>query len=162
WHHLEPLKAEEVSAYVNRRLGVAQIEERAHDLPTFTESAMNAIATLSHGVPRVVNIICDRSLENAWQDKTHVVDTPAVGSATKSLNIEVPAALATPPAFAPTPPPWAVAPQRPSPSTLAPTPHRDARSPGIPTVSKSQAKRSYVPIAIAGGLGVLALIVWVT
>jgi len=162
-HHLEPLKAEEVSAYVNRRLGVAQIEERAHDLPTFTDSAMKAIATLSHGVPRVVNTICDRSLENAWQDKTHVVDTPAVVSAAKSLKVEVPPSLATPPAFPPAVAPWSVAPQpMPSPSTGAPAVHREPRSPSIPTFSKSRAKRSYVPIAIAGGLGVLALIVWVT
>jgi general secretion pathway protein A len=162
-HHLEPLKAEEVSAYVTRRLGAVQIEERAHDLPTFTASAMNAIATLSHGVPRVVNTICDRSLENAWLDKTHVVDTPAVVSAAKSLNIEVPASLATPPAFAAAVAPWSVAPPpMPSPSTVASATHREPLSPGIPTFSKSRAKRSYVPIAIAGGLGVLALIVWMT
>ena len=162
-HQLEPLKAEEVSAYVNRRLGVAQVEERADDLPTFTESAMNAIATLSHGVPRVVNIICDRSLENAWLGKTHVVDTPAVVSAAKSLNIEVPASLAMPPAIAPEVWPWSVAPQpMPSSSAAPSTTHRETFSPRIPITPKSRTKRPYVPIAIAAALGVLALIVWMT
>ena len=70
---------------------MAQAEQRSGDHPTFTDSAMQAIATLSHGVPRVVNILCDRSLENAWADKTHTVDASAVVRAAISLNIEVPA-----------------------------------------------------------------------
>jgi cell division septation protein DedD len=51
---------------------------------------MQEIATLSRGVPRVINILCDRALENAWSDQTHTVDTAAVVRAAKSLNIDVP------------------------------------------------------------------------
>jgi general secretion pathway protein A len=51
---------------------------------------MQEIATLSRGVPRVINILCDRALENAWSDQTHTVDTAAVVRAAKSLSIDVP------------------------------------------------------------------------
>jgi general secretion pathway protein A len=158
-HQLEPLKADEVPAYVNRRLKVAQMEQRVDDLPTFTATAMHAIATLSHGVPRVVNIICDRSLENAWSDKTHVVDSPAVIRAAKSLTIEVPASLTTPPAAVPEVAPWSVAPQPLTTSSAAPIPYPETYA---PTAPKGRARRPYVPIAVAAALAVAVLVVWMS
>ena len=89
-HRLDPLQATEVRAYVERRLSAAQTEPQNGELPQFTNSAMQEIATLSRGVPRVINILCDRALENAWSDKTYTVDTAAVVRAAKSLNIDVP------------------------------------------------------------------------
>jgi general secretion pathway protein A len=89
-HRLDPLQATEVRAYVERRLSAAQTEPHRGELPQFTNSAMQEIATLSRGVPRVINILCDRALENAWSDKTYTVDTAAVVRAAKSLNIDVP------------------------------------------------------------------------
>jgi len=88
WHRLQPLQIAEVPAYVDRRLSAAQLDEAAGGRPTFTDAAMQSIATLSHGVPRVVNLICDRSLENAWSDHTHSIDTDAVARAAKALNID--------------------------------------------------------------------------
>ena len=92
-HRLDPLQATEVRAYVERRLSAAQTEPHDGELPQFTNSAMQEIATLSRGVPRVINILCDRALENAWSDKTHTVDTAAVVRAAKSLNIDVPSTV---------------------------------------------------------------------
>src|SRR5262249_47890923 len=43
--------------------------------------------------PRVINILCDRALENAWSEKTHTVDMPAVVRAARSLNIDVPVSI---------------------------------------------------------------------
>ncbi len=89
-HRLDPLQPTEVRAYVERRLSAARTEPHRGELPQFTNSAMQEIATLSRGVPRVINILCDRALENAWSDQTHTVDTAAVVRAAKSLNIVVP------------------------------------------------------------------------
>ena len=89
-HRLDPLQPTEVRAYVDRRLRAAQGESQHGELPHFTNSAMQAIATFSRGVPRVINILCDRALENAWSEQTHTVDMPAVVRAARSLNIEVP------------------------------------------------------------------------
>jgi general secretion pathway protein A len=89
-HRLGALEPTEVRAYVERRLSAARGESQNGELPQFTNSAMQAITTLSRGVPRVINILCDRALENAWSEKTHTVDKSAVVRAARSLNIEVP------------------------------------------------------------------------
>lgn len=89
-HRLSPLEPTEVHAYIDRRLSAAQGESHGGELPHFTDSAMQAIGAFSRGVPRVINVLCDRALENAWSEKTHTVDIPAVVRAAHSLNIEVP------------------------------------------------------------------------
>jgi general secretion pathway protein A len=158
-HRLEPLQLSEVPAYVDRRLGVAQIEQRTGDKPAFTEAAMEAIATLSHGVPRVVNILCDRSLENAWSDQTHTVDVMAVARAARALNIHVPPPIVTPPAA--TPPlvtPALATPNIMRQSTPESAPERAIRIPANKTV---RVKRWQAQIAIAAVLVVSALLVWI-
>jgi general secretion pathway protein A len=92
-HRLAALEATEVRSYVERRLSAARGELQNGELPHFTNSAMQAIATFSRGVPRVINVLCDRALENAWSEKTHTVDRPAVVRAARSLNIEVPVSI---------------------------------------------------------------------
>jgi general secretion pathway protein A len=92
-HRLAALEPTEVRAYVDRRLSAARGESQNGERPHFTNSAMQAVATFSRGVPRVINVLCDRALENAWSEKTHTVDKPAVVRAARSLNIEVPVSV---------------------------------------------------------------------
>jgi general secretion pathway protein A len=89
-HRLGPLQPAEVSAYVEKRLTVARAAQSNGERPQFTASAMRAIATLSGGIPRVINTLCDRSLENAWTDQTHTIDTATVVRAARALNMDVP------------------------------------------------------------------------
>lgn len=66
-YHLEPLDREETAAYVRHRLNVAGLKT----VP-FTRLALAAIHQRSGGVPRVINIIADRSLTAGFaleQDK---------------------------------------------------------------------------------------------
>lgn len=179
-HRLEPLQPAEVPTYVDRRLSVAQVEQRTSDRPTFTGAAMEAIATLSRGVPRVVNIICDRSLENAWSDGTHTVDTAAVVRSARSLNIDVPPSLATaspapPSAAAPAPAP--ATPSVPTPLLATPsvaTPPL-ATPPLVPPLSSHskheytayvsknasvRVKQSHIQIAIAAVLVTSVVLFW--
>ena len=89
-HRLRPLDPSEVSAYVSRRLMVAQSDESASKNPRFSAAAMRAVATLSQGLPRVVNMLCDRILQSAWEDRTHDIDEGRVIRAARSLKIDVP------------------------------------------------------------------------
>jgi type II secretory pathway predicted ATPase ExeA len=89
-HRLEPLQSAEVSPYVDRRLSVAQGDRSHGHLPEFTASAMRTVAALSHGVPRVINTLCDRALESAWADRTHTIDTARIVRVARALHIEVP------------------------------------------------------------------------
>lgn len=67
-YHLEPLSADETRDYIYHRLSVAGCR-----LGLFSEGAVRAIYRESKGVPRVINILCDRALLGAFaSDKSHV------------------------------------------------------------------------------------------
>lgn len=56
--HLGPLSLEETSAYIQHRLLVAGVNRR--DL--FPDDAVRSIWDHSRGIPRVINILCDKAL----------------------------------------------------------------------------------------------------
>ena len=62
---LEALSGHEVSDYVARRLSVASgdSDTRLEVTAPFTTDAIAAVQQISRGVPRVINILCDRALE---------------------------------------------------------------------------------------------------
>lgn len=55
--HLLPLSLKETSAYIRHRLAVAGVER-----PLFSRAALRRIQHHSGGVPRLINLICDRAL----------------------------------------------------------------------------------------------------
>lgn len=70
-YHLDPLTREETLAYVRHRVKVAGA---AGSL--FTPAALKEVHRLSRGVPRVINVICDRALLGAFTAEENRV-TPA-------------------------------------------------------------------------------------
>jgi general secretion pathway protein A len=67
-YHLEPFTEPETKAYVRHRL---QVAGRTRGI--FTERAFRRVHRASGGIPRIVNVICDRALLGAYsQDRTHV------------------------------------------------------------------------------------------
>jgi general secretion pathway protein A len=60
-YHLLALSRSETHAYIQHRLLVAGRKD-----PLFTRQAMHCVYRLSRGVPRVINIICDRALLGAY------------------------------------------------------------------------------------------------
>src|SRR5689334_21294937 len=60
-YHLDPLSSDETSAYVRRRLRVAGATQEV-----FSNGALREVRRLSGGVPRLINIICDRALLGAF------------------------------------------------------------------------------------------------
>ena len=83
---LKALTREEVEAYVTHRLWVA----RGSTSLTFTAKAFDLVHALSGGVPRVINLICDRSLMIASQRQVSRVDEDHVVGAATNLRIDVP------------------------------------------------------------------------
>ena len=65
-YHLDPLTAEETSGYVKHRMRVAGATAEV-----FTPSALREIHRLSGGIPRVINVICDRALLGAFTQEDH-------------------------------------------------------------------------------------------
>jgi general secretion pathway protein A len=71
-YHLLPLSLEETRAYIRHRL----IVSNGHP-DIFKNSAIRKIYKLSSGIPRVINILCDRALLGAYSTDTYIV-TPAI------------------------------------------------------------------------------------
>jgi general secretion pathway protein A len=67
-YHLCPLTAVETAAYVRHRLRVA-----GATADIFTPGALREAHRLSRGVPRLINVLCDRALLGAYTQDRHEV-----------------------------------------------------------------------------------------
>ena len=83
---LKALTREEVEAYVTHRLWVA----RGSTVVTFTPKAFDLVHALSGGVPRMINLICDRSLMVACKQQVSRINEDHVVGAATHLSIDVP------------------------------------------------------------------------
>jgi general secretion pathway protein A len=66
-----PLTLEETYGYIAERLRIAG----ANGEPIFSKEAIQAVNLYSHGIPRVVNLLCEHALINAYVD--HIRPVPA-------------------------------------------------------------------------------------
>jgi len=82
-YHLEPLSRTDTYTYVQHRLRVAGRQE-----PLFTRRALNCVFRMSGGVPRLINIICDRALLGAYARDKRVIDVPVIRRAAKEASGE--------------------------------------------------------------------------
>ncbi|WP_342059635.1 MULTISPECIES: AAA family ATPase [Aeromonas] len=67
-YHLLPLSCQDVDAYVRFRLQVAGCVQ-----PIFTPRAIQTLHRLSGGIPRLINLICDRALIAAFARGSHKI-----------------------------------------------------------------------------------------
>ena len=72
-YHLNPLSRDETTAYVRHRLRVA-----GATTDIFSPQALSEVFRLSQGVPRVINVICDRALLGAYSLDRHRVTAALV------------------------------------------------------------------------------------
>ncbi len=68
--HVEALKRAEIKKYIEHRLMVAGSDGNI----TFTEEAINCIYQYSKGIPRVINVICDKSLLSGFVQETRLIE----------------------------------------------------------------------------------------
>lgn len=76
--HLTPLSGAETADYIRHRLRVA-----GGDTALFTPAAVQLIHRLSGGVPRLINVICDRALLGCYAEGTRSVTPPFVKAAAR-------------------------------------------------------------------------------
>ncbi len=75
-YHLLPLSLAETRAYIRHRLFVCNGNPNL-----FKESAIKRIFKLSSGIPRVINIICDRALLGAYAEDSKIINSTIVNKA---------------------------------------------------------------------------------
>ncbi len=80
---LDPLGREEVSKYVNHRLGVAGYQ----GAPLFTRSALNLIALESRGIPRNINNLCFGALSAGFALRRKQIDCEIVEEVATDQNL---------------------------------------------------------------------------
>ena len=72
-YHLRPLTRDEVSAYIEHRVAIA-----GGRTPLFSRAAMAMIYRYSKGIPRLINLLCDRALLGVYAQSGSAVDTAMV------------------------------------------------------------------------------------
>jgi general secretion pathway protein A len=80
--YLQPLSRKETVRYVDHRLRVAGL---AGALP-FAPSALGQVYRYSRGVPRLINLVCDRALTAAFSVKAREVTPALVKTAIRNLE----------------------------------------------------------------------------
>ena len=76
-YHLAPLSPDDVRRYIQHRVMVAGGGTQR----LFTAEAIRHIARISHGIPRIINLLCDRALLGAYVEGASVVSLNIVKKA---------------------------------------------------------------------------------
>ena len=79
---LTPLSAPEIDTYIKHRLGIAG----GKDAVTFLPDAVSLIAEVSFGLPRRINVLCDRALEEGRVAGVTAIDATMVKRAVRSVS----------------------------------------------------------------------------
>ncbi|MFN9281598.1 MAG: ExeA family protein, partial [Betaproteobacteria bacterium] len=83
-YHLGPLSAPDTARYVHHRLAVAGL---SGPLP-FDAAALKRVHERSRGVPRLINLLCDRALLGAYATGRRTVDAGIVERAAAEVDGE--------------------------------------------------------------------------
>jgi type II secretory pathway predicted ATPase ExeA len=89
---LGPLPPSDVDEYIQHRLTVAG----GKDTIEFTAEAVNLVAELTRGVPRRINLLCDRTLEAGRVEGTTVITPEIVRRANQAATGQAPIAAPKP------------------------------------------------------------------
>jgi len=79
------LTRDEVFSYIRYRLGVAGLR---NGQLMFSDPAVDAIYKFSSGIPRLINVLCDRVLLRGYLQKTHVVESDLVEASIQELSYQ--------------------------------------------------------------------------
>lgn len=81
-YNLDPLNLDETGAYIHHRLQVAGMSPERVIFPT---SVVRGIYKASRGIPRVINVLCDRMLLGAYGRNNYRVDHAMLSLAVKEV-----------------------------------------------------------------------------
>jgi general secretion pathway protein A len=80
-YHLDPLSRAETASYVSHRLKVAG--SASGDV--FSTAALREVHRLTNGIPRIINVICDRALLGAFTQEQHRIGPSLVRDAASEV-----------------------------------------------------------------------------
>ena len=94
--HLQALSPDETAQYITYRLGVAGNS----GVSPFTKSAVKLVHRRAAGIPRRINLLCDRALLAAYSEGKREVDTAIIERAAREVfDLDAPASISSPAAL---------------------------------------------------------------
>ena len=81
-YNLLPLELEEIQPYIQHQLTVAKIDSHVE----FDPQSTNKIYEISRGLPRMVNVLCERAMMSAFVENTKKISVQNVLEGWESLN----------------------------------------------------------------------------
>lgn len=82
-HRLRPLNRAEVAGYIHHRLAIAGAPFSVR----FPEATIDLVHRCSSGIPRLINLICDRALLVGFSARTDRIDRLVIARAAESLDL---------------------------------------------------------------------------
>lgn len=83
-YHLQHLNGKDIQGYIYHRLTIAGSGGKI----SFTNGALRGIGRFSRGIPRLINLLCDRALLNGYARQKYCITARMVLQAAKSLRDE--------------------------------------------------------------------------
>ena len=87
-----PLSIQQTHEYIAERLRIAG----ANDQPIFSEKAMDAVQKYSHGIPRVINLLCEHALVTAYVEEQRPIPPEMVETIAREFQLDQIAPIAPP------------------------------------------------------------------
>ena len=87
-----PLTKEQTHEYIAERLRIAG----ANGQPIFSPKAIDVIHKYSHGIPRVVNLLCEHALTGAYVEEQRPIEPPLVEEVAREFQLDEIAPVAPP------------------------------------------------------------------
>jgi|GEM_PF-2864491 len=81
---IAPLTLEETYGYIQHRLRVAGIKSEV----VFASEAVNAVHSYSHGIPRVINLLCEHALISAYVDQIQPVPFQIIEDVAREFQLD--------------------------------------------------------------------------
>jgi type II secretory pathway predicted ATPase ExeA len=98
WCRTRPLNAEETQAYITERLHIAGATE-----PILSPEAAQVVHKCSSGIPRVINLICEHTLINAYVEQIKPIPARIVEEVSMELGLDQQPYVISSKEFIPTP-----------------------------------------------------------
>jgi len=87
-----PLTNEQTHEYIAERLRIAG----ANGQPIFSAKAIDVIHKYSHGIPRVINLLCEHALTGAYVEEQRPIEPPLVEEVVREFQLDEVAPVAPP------------------------------------------------------------------
>ena len=84
-YELKPLTREETSAYIAHRLTIA-----GGGIVSFAPKALDLVHRYTNGIPRLINLVCDRALLGGYSARTRRITPDMVAAAAQGLDLARP------------------------------------------------------------------------